>query len=472
LEGELKMSDTARDALAELVAERIVKGDEEKIPWDEAMEHVCETCGLAEKTVGNYLRDYAEREKETWDEQYVVGMAEPHPAVEQAREEVDTGNGDVQKFSGDVTDIDMEPGEVKRVNIAARSIDDSEIHDDYNCRECGGDLHEKGRDEEFCVECGAIHWNGLTVLEDVGHPLVPDVGNDYIRREQRGNKTDVENVGWAMGDPDYAALLEGETGVGKDFLIEYICAQTNRPMIRLDFGEGVLYEDLVGGFEPNGGDDAEDTLAQAQELAESSEIEVGEAISLVGQKSNFDFKPGFLYEAVENGYVFVADEINAAGPEATMALHGVTEDRESRHLSVRQTGEVIQPHKQFRFVATMNPPHYPGTKDLNDAFKTRFWIERIDYLPKEAEKVMVLKQTGLDPDEYDQFVGRLVDVLGKLRDSYKEQDIITPIGHREAEKIGKQARRLDGKEAAKKVLMDMADPGDKNTISKTIDMHL
>jgi len=465
------MSQTARDALAELVADRIVKGEDEKIPWDEAMEHVCDTCGLAEKTVGNYLREYAEREKETWDEQYVVGMAEPHPTVEKAREETDTGDG-VEKFSGDVTEIDMEPGEVKTVNIAARTIDEGDIHEEYQCRECGGRLHEKGRDEEFCVDCGAIHWNGLTVLEEVGHPLVPDVGNDYIRREQRDNKTDVENVGWAMGDPDYAALLQGETGVGKDFLIEYICSQTNRPMIRLDFGEGVLYEDLVGGFEPNEGGDAEEVIEQANALTESHGLSMSEAISALGDEDNFAFKPGFLYEAVENGYVFVADEINAAGPEATMALHGVTEDRDSRHLSVRQTGEVIQPHEQFRFVGTMNPPHYPGTKSLNDAFKTRFWIEQIDYLPKEAEKVMVLKQTGLDPQDADQFVTDLVDVLGKLRNSYREQDIITPIGHREAEKIGKQAQRMDEKEAAKKVLMDMADPGDKNTISKTIDMHL
>ena len=467
------MSKHSKDALAELVADKIVRGEEERIPWDDAVEYVCEECGLAEKTVGNYVREYAEREKESWNEQYVVGMSDPHPIVEQAREEAGGSEGDsVQKFSGDVTQIDTEPGDVKRVNVGARSIDRNKIHDDYVCRECGGELHEKGRDEEFCVECGAIHWNGLTVLEDVEHPLVPDVGNDYIRREQRANKTDVENVAWAMGDPDYAALLEGETGVGKDFLIEYICSQTNRPMIRLDFGEGVLYEDLVGGFEPNGSDGASATVEKAEAMVEEMDIEFGDAISALGQESQFQFKPGFLYEAVENGYVFVADEINAAGPEATMALHGVTEDRSSRHLSVRQTGEVIQPHKQFRFVGTMNPPHYPGTKPINDAFKTRFWIEQIDYLPKEAEKVMMLKQTGLDPDKDDKYVSHVVDVLSKLRTSYREQDIVTPIGHREAEKIGKQAQRMDGKEAAKKVLMDMADPGDKNTISKTLDMHL
>lgn len=467
------MSDQARDALAELVSERIVRGDEDRIPWDEAMEHVCNACGLSEKTVGNYLRDYADREKESWDEQYVTGMKEPHSAVEQAREEVSEEEGG-GGFDGEIAEIDLEPGEVKRVNLAARTINEEDTHDEYDCRECGGTLQEDGRDREFCTECGAVHWNGLTVLEDVGHPLVPDVGNDYIRREQRANKTDVENTAWAMGDPDYAALLEGETGVGKDFLIAYICAQTNRPMIRMDFGEGVLYEDLVGGFEPNGSDGAEEALETAQKLADETGVDLSDAISALGHESQFAFKPGFLYEAVENGYVFAADEINAAGPEATMALHGVTEDRDARHLSVRQTGEVLEPHDQFRFVATMNPEHYPGTKPLNDAFKTRFLKERIDYLPKEAEKVMILKQTGLDPSDpdHDEFVNRLVDVLDKLRDSYKEQDIVTAIGHREAQKIGKQARRMDNKEAAKKVLMDMADAGDKNTISKTIDMHL
>jgi len=468
------MSEEIRDSLAELVAQELVHNGRDEIPWSEAMDHVMEQTDRDRQTVGNSLREYAARHQESWDEQYVVGMANEHPVVRDARNgpTSKTTVTDGEDFSGDVTEISMKPGDVQTVNVSNREINESDLHNNYDCRECGGRLHEDGRDREFCTECGAVHFNGLTVLKDVGHPLVPNVGNDYIRRRQRGNKTDVENVSWSVGDPDYAALLEGETGVGKDFLIEYICAQTNRPMIRLDFGEGVLYEDLVGGFEPVGSNSAEESIAKAQSLSDEMDIELSQAISALDMESSFDFKPGFLHEAVQNGYVFVADEINAAGPEATMALHGVTEDRNSRHLSVRQTGEVLKPHKQFRFVATMNPPHYPGTKDLNDAFKTRFWIEQIDYLNQEAEKVMVLKQTDLDPEKYERFVEDLVEALAQLRQSYKEQDIITPIGHREAEKIGKLARRMNESEAAKKVLMDLADPGDKNAISKVIDMYL
>jgi len=467
------MTQQIRDALAVIVADEIVRGSRDEIPYGEVVDRIAEDTDSSSSEVSGLLSDYATVREESWDEQYVTEMADAHPEVQAARSPLTEDDSlDSGEFSGDVTEISQSPGDVMTVNLSTQSIDDDKLHSEYECRECGGQLHEDGRDREFCTVCGAVHFNGLTVLEDVGHPLVPEVGNDYIRRRQRGNKTDVENVSWSIGDPDYATLLEGEAGVGKDFLIEYICAQTNRPMIRLDFGEGVLYEDLVGGFEPVGSNSAEESIAKAQSLSDEMDIELSQAISALDMESSFDFKPGFLHEAVENGYVFVADEVNAAGPEATMALHGVTENRASRHLSVRQTGEVLNPHDQFRFVATMNPSHYAGTKELNDAFKTRFWIEPIDYLNQEAEKVMVLKQTKLDPEEDARFVEDLVEALSALRSSYAQQDIITPIGHREAEKIGKLARRMDNKEAAKKVLMDMADPGDKNAISKVIDMFL
>jgi MoxR-like ATPase len=280
-------------------------------------------------------------------------------------------------------------------------------------------------------------FNGLPVLRDVGHPLVPEIDHGYIKRPVQGSMTDVELACKFIEDDDYAALFQGETGVGKDFLIEYICAKTNRPMVRVNFGQGTTYADLIGDWVPS--DDG-----------------------------GFEFKPGILYMAVKHGWVFVADEINAAGPEATMPLHGITETDGS--LSVPPTSEVLDPHPEFKFVATMNPPSYPGTKPLNDAFRTRFWVMDVDYLEPEGEKALLFEATHLtDSNDQSVIASRLADLAQKLRQNYKNMDIVTPISHRDTMKVARLTKFMDAESAAKQVLVGMAAPEDKNAISKAIE---
>jgi len=281
-------------------------------------------------------------------------------------------------------------------------------------------------------------FNGLEILRDVGHPMVPDIDHGYVKRPVRGGMTDVELAAEIVADDEYAALFQGETGVGKDYLVEYLCAKTNRPMVRVNFGAGTTYADLIGDWVP-----ADD--------------------------GGFEFKPGILYMAVKHGWVFVADEINAAGPEATMPLHGITES--DGKLSVPPTSEVLDPHPEFKMVATMNPPSYAGTKPLNDAFRTRFFVMDVDYLEPEGEKALLFEATHFDPnDSHDeQVVDRLTDLAANLRDNYKNMDIVTPVSHRDTMKVAKVARFMDAEDAAKQVLQGMAAPEDKNAISKAIE---
>lgn len=281
-------------------------------------------------------------------------------------------------------------------------------------------------------------FNGLSVLRDVGHPLVPDIDHGYIKRPSSGNMTDVEMACKFISDDDYALLLQGETGVGKDYLIEYIAAKTNRPMVRVNFGQGTTYADLIGDWVPS--DDG-----------------------------GFEFKPGILYQAVKHGWIFVADEVNAAGPEATMPLHGITE--RNGKLSVPPTSEILTPHPEFKFVATMNPPSYPGTKPLNDAFRARFWVMDVDYLEPKGEQALLFETTRLDKSsDHDKAVAnRLTDLVQNLRDNYRNLDIVTPISHRDTIKVARLTEFMEPEEAAKQVLVGMAAPEDKNSVSKAID---
>lgn len=153
-------------------------------------------------------------------------------------------------------------------------------------------------------------------------------------------------------------LLEGPAGCGKNVGIKYISDETNRPAIRVNFGSEITYEDLVGHYE-------------------------------VQADGSMEFIPGFLTIAVRIGAIFVADEINAAPPEATMPLNSVTEAKPL--LQIRETSQIIKPHPAFRFVGTLNPATgpYGGAKKLNAAFESRFTKIKMDYLPEKKEAALI-----------------------------------------------------------------------------------
>ena len=312
--------------------------------------------------------------------------------------------------------------------------------------------------------------HGLPVLDDPDHPLVPDPDHTYVEREVRDGWTDVELAGRFLADGDYALLLTGETGVGKDRLLAHLCAQTNRPMVRVNFGSGTTYADLVGEYAPNSGAET-DRLAQVQQLSDEHDISVGEAAELVGAEHAFDFTPGILYRAVEQGWTFVADELNAAGPAATMPLHGLTE--RDGQLVVKPTAEILKPHPSFRFVATMNPPRYAGTSPLNDAFRSRFWELELEYLVPEAERRLLYAATdlrrGVERDE--RIADGLTELAASLRASYRDRDLTTPTSHRTVIKIGRLVSEFDmaPTAAAKQVFEARAAAEDRNAVAKAVE---
>ena len=310
----------------------------------------------------------------------------------------------------------------------------------------------------------------LSVLDDPEHPLVPDPDHAYIEREVRNGWTDVELAARFLADEDYALLLTGETGVGKDRLLAHLSARTNRPLVRVNFGSGTTYADLVGEYAPNSGAD-EDRIARVRRLADEHDIGLGEAAELVGAEHAFEFTPGILYRAVEQGWTFVADELNAAGPAATMPLHGLTE--RNGQLAVTSTSEVLQPHPEFRFVATMNPPRYAGTSPLNDAFRSRFWELELDYLSPTAERRLLYETTALQRGvEHDERVAeRLTELAASLRASYRDRDLATPTSHRTIIKVGRLVSEFGMAPiaAAKQVFEARATAEDRNAVSKAIE---
>ncbi|MFB6177154.1 MAG: AAA family ATPase [Halobaculum sp.] len=288
-------------------------------------------------------------------------------------------------------------------------------------------------------------FHGLSVLErpDGGHPLIPTTEEYFERTLPHGDATDVAVLCRTMADPAFNPLLIGEAGTGKDTLIRHVCAETNRPMVRVNFGSDVRYEDLVGMY-------------------------------TLDEDGGMSWEDGYLTKAVRYGWVFVADELNAAPPESTMPLHQVTEERRKSSLVLRSRSETVDPHPQFRFVGTMNPVGggYGGTNQLNDAFKSRFYAVQIDYLDEEREVTLLAEQLGEDTPLDEAALRRLCALAAELRDRHRASDLRTPVTTRELLKIGRLAETMTLTDAARTVLLGHVSESDEQLIEDAIDAVL
>lgn len=474
------MSTEAKAKLSRIVQERIEDGPEASLPVADVVEEVAEDLSLEPATVDNYVRWYCTITNIN-NERHILSMKQGE--MEDRQSTVTK----TQSFADhpEKTETEDIPGQQEtEVDFQAET---DVIHLPVGSR----------TDDDF---------EGLPVLEDINHPLVPDVRHTYYRREQIGGTTDMENICDHLMDPDYSVLLIAEHGTGKDFAILTAAARTNRPVRRVNFGAGTTFEDLVGLYAPK--PDANDAVVEkVKELSERhEELSISDAISVVtGASSQFSYQVGVLTECVLNGGIFLGDEINAAGGDATMPLHGITEAEGARYLHLKPSNKVLTDipvtdaevdeygsahaarvakwdddkhygdyiHPEFKFVGTMNPPTYSGTKPLNDAFKSRFWPVTIDYLEPKAERRLLFETTPLDDNdpEHQRAAEKLTKIAQNLRQSYKDMDIVTPIGHREIIKIGKLVPRMGAKNAAKYVLTNIAQAEDKSAISDAIEME-
>ena len=318
-------------------------------------------------------------------------------------------------------------------------------------------------------------------LEDVDHPLVPDKNSDYKLREINGVK-DLELLSYVIDDPDYFAMLEGEAGVGKNMAIKTIAADANWPMIRVNFSVGTTYQSLVGRYAPV---DSEDTEAQTIERAEAVRktatrmFEEGDNLSMekameiashaVPSGSSFQWQDGILTLAVKNGWMFVADEINAADDEAILPLNGLTENRDERYLTIEEKSEVIEPHPRFRMIGTRNPISYAGVSEMNSALESRSYVIQYGYHESQAIEEILKDNTNILENESQQALSQLVSLAQDIRRMEQEgNQFVTKISTRDLLKVGRLTDIMDIRDATKTVFLGIADPTDKQSLKEMI----
>lgn len=203
----------------------------------------------------------------------------------------------------------------------------------------------------------------------------------------------------------------GHKGAGKTELFEQIAARTNHPMIRVQHTVNTEESHIVGQWTVKGGE------------------------------TKFELGP--LPIAMQNGWMYVADEYDFALPSVLSVYQAVLEGKSLMIKEADAENRLIKPHPNFRFAATGNTNGsgdetglYQGTNLQNSANYDRFgMVIHKKYMKKQAESQILQNQVGLTKEDAD----KLVDFATVVRDAYdgaKISDVISPRTLIYAAKIG------------------------------------
>lgn len=265
--------------------------------------------------------------------------------------------------------------------------------------------------------------------------LIPNYEERYIPRRIRGiqDVTVIEkaikyNIANSGKVPElYNILLIGDTGVGKSHCARFMAWKLKLPYKRINLNGATTPEDLVGQFVPSGERD-----------------------------KPFVWVDGWLTKFMRHGGILVLDEINMAQADILAILNSVL-DRERSLVLTHKDGEIIQAHKNFIVISTMNL-HYEGTKPLNEALRDRFNLTLEFNYDSNVEKELISNKNILDFAE-------------KLRIAYLNSELMTPVSTRSLMFFQTNLRVL-GKYIAEEIFFNRFDTNERKVVRETYRMIL
>jgi hypothetical protein len=217
--------------------------------------------------------------------------------------------------------------------------------------------------------------------------LVPEKSKGYV---PFGNFTDVRQI--VKSGKFYPMYITGLSGNGKTMMIEQVCAQEKREMVRVNITIETDEDDLIGGFR----------------LVDGRTV----------------WQNGPVIVAMERGAVLLLDEVDL-GSNKMMCLQPVLE---GKPVYLKKINKVITPMPGFNIIATANTKgkgsddgRFIGTNVMNEAFLERFSITMEQEYPpaKTEQKILnnVLGQSGIVEPE---FTDKLVQWAEVIRKSFYE----------------------------------------------------
>jgi hypothetical protein len=217
--------------------------------------------------------------------------------------------------------------------------------------------------------------------------LVPEKATGYV---PFGNFADVRSI--IKSRKFYPAYITGLSGNGKTMMVEQICAQEKRELVRTNITIETDEDDLIGGFR----------------------LVNGETV----------WQDGPVITAMTRGAVLLLDEVDL-GSNKMMCLQPVLE---GKSVYLKKTNRVVHPAPGFNVIATANTKgkgsddgRFIGTNVMNEAFLERFSITMEQEYPsaKVESKILnnVLGSSGISNSD---FVDKLVTWADVIRKSFYE----------------------------------------------------
>lgn len=174
-------------------------------------------------------------------------------------------------------------------------------------------------------------------------------------------------------------MLVGPTGCGKTRLVAHMAARFGRRLRVVVGNDDTTTGDLLGRYLVHGGD--------------------------------VTWSDGPVTAAARAGDFCYVDEVVEVRREALAALHPLADDR--RQLHIDRLGETVEATDDFALVCSYNPVRAVGFRDLRPAFRQRFVTIALEYLPAEAEAMVVARESGVDAGA----ASRLVRIAAAIRDA-------------------------------------------------------
>jgi hypothetical protein len=207
----------------------------------------------------------------------------------------------------------------------------------------------------------------------------------------------------------YPVYITGLSGNGKTLMVEQICANTDREMVRVNITKDTDETDLIGSYE----------------LIDGNTVR----------------REGPVVTAMRKGAILLLDETDY-GTERLLCLQPILEGKP--YLD-KKTGEIITPTDGFNIIATANTKgkgsddgRFIGANTLNEAFLERFAITvEQEYPSPDVEKQIILRNfTSLKIND-NKFADMLTTWADIVRKTYADGGVDEIISTRRLVHIAK-----------------------------------
>jgi hypothetical protein len=223
--------------------------------------------------------------------------------------------------------------------------------------------------------------------------VVPTINDQYVKF---GYHDDVTRI--VKSKSFYPIYIAGLSGNGKTFMVEQICAELKRPMVRVNITKETDEDDLLGGFR------------------------------LINGETKFCEGP--VIRAMRTGAILLLDEVHLAAM-TIMCLQPVLE---GRGVFLKKINKFVMPAPGFQVIATANTKGkfsengtFAGANIQDEAFLDRFAITIEQDYPTQAEYDIT----------DDDFVDKLTTFASHTRKMYAEGGLDEVISTRRLVNIAK-----------------------------------